>query len=279
MAAGLLVQANYTFGKALTNMHASNTNLFVNPPSFRDDRLGRVPSSFDIRHALKANWIYELPFGRGKKFAGDIGRAADWAVGGWEWQGTARLQSGTPFQFGNVQLVGMTKKDLQKAIEIRKSAHPLTGIDAVLFLPDDIITNSFRAFSTTGSSPTNNGYTQGTPTGRFIAPAGFGNCVQSFGGQCGFANLVLYGPRFFRFDTSVIKRIRFTENTNIELRAEFLNAINNQNFSVGASGNEVTSVTNFNSTAFGQTTNAYRDISTTNDPGGRVIQFVFRFNF
>lgn len=279
MSKGLLVQANYTWSKSLTNMHASNTDLFVNPPTFRNDRLGRVASSFDITHALKANWIYELPFGRGKKWGSDFSKAGDWAAGGWEWQGTARLQSGTPFQLGNVQLVGMTKEELQNAIEIRKSVHPLTGIDAVLFLPDDIITNTFRAFSTTGSSTTNNGYTQGAPTGRYIAPAGFGNCVQTFGGQCGFANLVLYGPRFFRFDTSIIKRIRFTENTNIEMRAEFLNAINNQNFSIGASGNEVTSVTNFNSTAFGQTTNAYRDISTTNDPGGRVIQFVLRFNF
>ena len=176
----------------------------------------------------------------------------------------------------------MTLEELQKAIEIRKSVHPISGADAVLFLPDDIIVNTFRAFNTTGTnnnSATFTGYTQGTPEGRFIAPAGFGNCVQTFGGQCGFANVVLHGPRFFRFDTSVIKRIRFTENTNIEMRAEFLNAINNQNFSVGASGNEVTSVTNFSAQAFGQTTNAYRDISTTNDPGGRVIQFVLRINF
>jgi hypothetical protein len=277
MSQGLLVQASYTLSKALTNAHASNTDLFVNPPTFRNDRLGRVASPFDIRHGFKADWIYELPFGRGKRWGGDVGKLANWAIGGWEWQGTARLQSGTPFQFGNVQLVGMTKEELQKAIEIRKSVSPLTGTDQVLFLPDDIIQNTFRAFNTSGT--TASGFTQGTPTGRFIAPPGFGNCVQAFTGQCGFANLVVYGPRFFRFDTSVIKRFRFTEKTNIELRAEFLNAINNQNFRVGSAGNEVTTVTNFSNAAFGITNEAYRDLSTTNDPGGRIIQFVFRFNF
>jgi hypothetical protein len=279
MAQGLLVQGSYTFGKSLTNEYASNLDLFINPPTFRNDRLGRVESPFDIRHGFKTDWIYELPFGRGRRFGEGIGKFANWLVGGWDWQGTARLQSGTPFSFGNVQLVGMTKKDLQHAIEIRKSISPIPTAsgDQVLYLPDDIILNTWRAFNTSGT--TANGFTQGAPSGRYIAPAGSGGCVPSFGGQCGFANLILHGPRFFRFDTSVIKRIRFTENTNIEMRAEFLNAINNQNFRIGAAGNEVTSVTNFAAATFGTTLEAYRDISTTNDPGGRIIQLVLRINF
>ncbi len=271
-AQGLLVQSSYTWSKSLTNIFASNNDLFVNPPSFRNDRLGRVDSPFDLRHGFKADWIYELPFGRGKQFAGDVGKLTNWAVGGWEWQGTARLQSGSAFNFGNVQLVGLTRNDLQHAIEVRK------GTSAVFFLPQDVIDNTIKAFNTSGT--TANGYSSaGAPTGRFIAPAGFGNCVQASGGQCGFAQLIIHGPRFFRFDTSVIKRFHFTEKTNIELRAEFLNAINNQNFRVGSAGSEVVAVTNFSSSAFGQTAEAYRDISTTNDPGGRIIQFVFRFNF
>ena len=79
-------------------------------------------------------------------------------------------------------------------------------------------------------------YTQGTPTGRFIAPAGFGNCAQAWTGQCGYANMTLHGPSFFRFDLSVAKKIRFSENINIEMRAEFLNAFNNINFQPGAAG-------------------------------------------
>ncbi|HEX8071187.1 MAG TPA: TonB-dependent receptor [Pyrinomonadaceae bacterium] len=274
LSQGLLLQGSYTLSKAQTNMYASNDDLFDQPPTLRNDRLGRTVSPFDIRHGFKMNWIYELPFGRGKMWGGDVGKLANWAIGGWEWHGTARLQSGTPFNFGNVQLVGMTKKDLQKAIEVRKNP------SRVDFLPQDIIDNTIRAFNVDVTSST--GYsTLGVPTGRYIAPASSGGCVQAFSGQCGFSRLVLYGPRFFRFDTSVVKKIRFTENTNIELRAEFLNAINNQNFKIGAPGSEVVNFayTDLQSTDFGQTTNAYRDISTTNDPGGRIIQFVLRFNF
>ena len=277
LSAGLLVQGSYTWSKSLTNMFASNLDLFVNPPTFRSggDRLGRTESPFDIRHGLKLNWIYEMPFGRGKQFGSGVSKLADLAIGGWEWHGTTRLQSGTPFQFGNVQLVGMTKEELQKSIEIRKNP---TNPPGVTFLPDDIILNTRRAFNTDPTSST--GYsTLGVPTGRYIAPASSNGCLQAVTGDCGFSNLIMYGPRFLRLDMSVIKRFKFSENTNIELRAEFLNAINNQNFKVGSAGNEVTSVTNFAAAAFGQTTEAYRDISTTNDPGGRIIQFVFRFNF
>jgi hypothetical protein len=172
----------------------------------------------------------------------------------------------------------MSVKDLQHAIEIRKDPRGL-----VFFLPADIIQNTQRAFTFSSASNAttiaNGGYAT-PPTGRFIAPPGFGGCVQRFVGQCGFSDLVLHGPRFVRVDMSVLKRIRFTETTNLELRGEFLNAINNQNFFVGGAASvDAAAVTNFGAGAFGQTTSAYQDISTTNDPGGRQVQFVIRFNF
>ncbi len=40
-----------------------------------------------------------------------------------------------------------------------------------------------------------------------------------------------------------------------------------------------TGLTSFNSLTFGEVTSAYRDVNNTQDPGGRLIQFVFRFNF
>jgi hypothetical protein len=75
----------------------------------------------------------------------------------------------------------------------------------------------------------------GAPTGRYIAPANSNGCIQAFPGQCGFANLILEGPRFVRFDMSLVKKIRFSERTNIEFRVELLNAFNNINFLVGGS--------------------------------------------
>jgi hypothetical protein len=201
-------------------------------------------------------------------------------LGNWEVHGAMRVQSGAPFNFGNVQLVGMTRKDLQHAIEVRK------GTSVVTYLPDDIINNTIAAFNPDPTSAT--GFSQfGVPTGRFIAPPGYNGCVQQFTGQCGFSNLVLYGPKFVKLDMNVVKRFRFSERTNFELRGEFLNALNNTQFRVGgwaADSVAFTSTTNpggFGRTDFGQLGNgtAYQDTSTTNDPGGRLIQIVLRLNF
>jgi len=58
-----------------------------------------------------------------------------------------------------------------------------------------------------------------------------------------------------------------------------LNAFNAINFKVGSQTAADTSITNFGGATFGQTANAYQDLSTTNDVGGRMIQMVLRINF
>lgn len=282
MAQGLLLNANYTFSKATSNMFASSLGVFYQPATLRSSgRLDKNFSPFDITHGFKASWIYELPFGRGKTWLENAGGLVDRLAGGWAVHGTTRWQSGTPFSLGNVQLVGMTRSQLEKAVQIRQAP---TG--EVFYLPDDIILNTRRAFSAVApvASSTNpfavSGYSSlGIPEGRYIAPANSNGCIAAFVGQCGFRNLVIHGPHFFRTDLSVVKTTKLTEKTNVEFRAEFLNAFNNINFRIGGAGTEVNTVTNFTSAAFGQTTQAYRDISTTNDPGGRIIQFVLRVNF
>jgi hypothetical protein len=76
-----------------------------------------------------------------------------------------------------------------------------------------------------------------------------------------------------------VKKIRFTENTNLELRVVMLNAFNNINFLIGSASNDINTLGGFGTATFGRYTNAYQDISTTNDPGGRLVQLVVRFNF
>lgn len=267
LSRGLLVQANYVLAKAQTNAFASSAVVFSQPPTLRDTYRGKSLSPFDISHAFKVNFIYELPVGKGQTFFGGANGILDKVLGGWGMNGTVRWQSGAPISFGNVQLVGMTAKELQDSIKVRKEPN------GVFFLPDDIITNSAKAAAVNinASGPF---YTNGAPTGRYIAPAGANNCIQRTTGECGFNNLVLKGPQFFRADLSLVKKIRFTERWNLELRGEFLNAFNNANFLVGSAANDV----NTGGIA-GTITNAYQDLSTTNDPGGRLVQIVVRINF
>jgi Carboxypeptidase regulatory-like domain len=282
---GLLLQMSYTWSKSLTNFYASSQSSLAQPLTLRNDAnepLERYRAPQDLEHSFKANWIYELPFGRGKWLMEGANGLTNHLVGGWEWHGTARIQSGRPFALGNVQLVGMDAKELQEAIDARRQPNR-----TVTYLPDDIILNTRRAFSVAANG---SGFgALGAPTGRYIAPANSNGCLQAFPGQCGFANLILEGPRFVRFDMSVVKKIRFSERTNIEFRVELLNAFNNINFLIGGTSavddprltgtNLGLQTPNYGAANFGLITAAYQDISTTNDPGGRPVQFVFRFNF
>jgi hypothetical protein len=237
----------------------------------------KTPNSFVITHAFKTDWIWDLPVGHGHRFL-NAGGVANAFLGGWSFQGTARLQSGSPFNLnisntGGIKLVGITRRELQQAVKMRFDAPG--GI--AYYLPQDIVDNTILAFNTSPTSST--GYsTRGVPQGRYLAPAGTAGCIEVYAGQCGYPSLVLYGAGFTRFVLSLIKKIKFNERAGFEFRAEFLNAFNNINFMVGSPNNASTSI-GVGSDTFGRVTNAYRDISTTNDPGGRLIQFVARINF
>jgi hypothetical protein len=278
MSAGLLIQASYTFSKSISDANASSSIAQSNYISFRNLRLNRTTSPFDLRHSFKADFIYEMPFGKGQRWGNGWGGFTNALLGGWGTNGTVRVQSGSPFSLGNVTLVNMTRNDLQHMVEIHKNPSTVT------WLSQDVIDNTIRAFNFNPSLATtlNNGYS-GTPpdmTKPFIAPAGFGNCQAAYNGQCGNSQIILTGPRFTRIDMSLVKKVVFTEQKNLEFRVEALNVINNQNFKIGSFANDVTSLAGtLGQATFGQTTVAYQDTSTTTDPGGRLLQFVLRFNF
>ncbi|MDQ4123313.1 MAG: Plug and carboxypeptidase regulatory-like domain-containing protein [Acidobacteriota bacterium] len=276
LSEGLRVQASYVFSKAQSNAFASSENQ-RSDYTLREGglQLAKNAQVFDIRHAFKFDATYELPFGKGRTFFSDAGTVSNAFIGGWSITPVVRWQSGSPFNLGNVQLVGMTKKELQDEIKVRK------GTNVVTYLPDNIILNTQRAFDISVISPTGYGTTfGGAPQGRFIAPAGYGNCIQRFAGECGFTNLILYGPDFFKFDVAVSKKIFIDEKRNIEFRAAFLDAFNQPSFRIGGWISDVTGV-GVGGATFGQLGpgSAYQDLSGTNNPGGRIIDFILRINF
>ena len=281
---GLRVQASYVFSKAQSDYAATagggQSNYTLRPGGLQ---LAKNVQPFDIRHQFKLDATYDLPFGTGRAFFGNVGRLANAFLGGWTILPTVKIQSGTPIQLGNVTLVGMTRKELQSAIGVYK------GANVVTYLPDDIILNTQRAFDINitgaGGYGTNFG---GAPTGRFIAPAGFGNCQSRFSGDCGFQNLVIYGPYFRQLDVAVAKKFIIDEKRNVEFRATFLDAFNSPNWRVGGWAADVVTLNGTTSTngapntaVFGQlgAGTAYQDLSTTNNPGGRLIDLMLRINF
>src|SRR6185295_18595252 len=146
LSKGLLFQGSYVFSKSITNFYTGNQANFLNFVSLHNRNLDRNISPFDINHALKANFIYELPVGKGQRFLDSTNGVVDHLVSGWSVNGTARIQSGTPFTLGNVQLVGMTRQELQDSIAITHGVNA-SGAPVVFYLPPDIISGTFNAFN------------------------------------------------------------------------------------------------------------------------------------
>jgi hypothetical protein len=288
MSNGLRVGASYVFSKAQGNAYASSSVLYADFTQREGGlELAKNVQPFDIRHQFKFDATWDIPFGHGQRFLSDTNWFVNGLVGGWTVLPTIRWQSGSPFSLGNVQLVGMTKKELQNAIGVYKNT-VINGVQVVTYLPEDIIVNTQKAWDiSVANTNTNGGYgtTFGTggPSGRFIAPPGYGNCIQEYAGSCGFNNLIMYGPSFFKLDATVVKRFKLGERRSVEFRVTALDALNAPNFRVGGFGADTVGVS-FAATSlptFGQMGNgsAYQDVSTTNDLGGRQIDLMFRINF
>jgi hypothetical protein len=257
---GLQFQTSYVYGK-----QDGTARYSLRYPRQRVQDTGTVGG---VAHAFRANWVYELPFGQGRRFGSSAGPWLNQLIVGWSLDGIARIQSGTTLDFGNVRVIGMSTEELQGNFKLRfDDAGKL-----VYMLPQDIIDNTVRAFSVSATSAT--GYSdQGVPTGRYLAPANGPDCIEIAGtsavngsGQCGVRSLVVTGPTLVRFDLSTSKRIMVRGNTNVVFRAEFLNAFNTPWFEAvtGVANNTFSNPNNFR---------------VTDADSGRTIQFVFRVNF
>ena len=90
---------NYTLSHSLDDASGLQTGggfgaLFIQNPIRQHDWYGN--SDFDIRHLINANSIWELPFGRGRKYFSGANSFTDAAIGGWRLSGIARWNSGEP---------------------------------------------------------------------------------------------------------------------------------------------------------------------------------------
>jgi hypothetical protein len=298
MSAGLRFQASHTYGKSFTNAYAAPTGLSsavgtndqsnVGAITLRRRNLDKTFSQIDIRHAFKFDATWDLPFGKGRQFLSSSNWLTDTVFGGWTLSPTVRWQSGAPILMSDIQVVGMTGKELQKAVGVYYNQVVNGSVVPVSYLPTDIIENTIRAFTlaspvaAVGTTPANTtGYPVGSaPTGRFIAPAGYGNCQQRAIGTCGYRKFVLYGPNFFKVDSSIGKRINIGEKRNVELRMTVFDVLNHTNWRLGGWTGNVNNITTFTGT-FGQMATgwSYQDPNGSNDPGGRILDFLLRINF
>ena len=100
---GLQGDFNYTLSKSfdwssVVERSGSYTGFLVN--SWNPGQLKAI-SDFDITHQINSNWVYELPFGKGRFFGKDVNKVGDAFIGGWQLGGIFRWTSGLPVSVGN----------------------------------------------------------------------------------------------------------------------------------------------------------------------------------
>jgi hypothetical protein len=242
-----------------------------NGSAFDGFSFGRTMEPADnVRHALKTQWDWTIPVGRGQRFGTNMNAFLDGVLGGWSFNGVGRIQARV-LDLGNVRLVGMSVGELTDMLKYDIRINPDTGLEDVFMLPAEVILNTRRAFSVSTTSAT--GYSDlGAPTGRYIAPDDSADCLEVRNGDCAPRNLMVRAPWFTRFDIGLTKRFPIKGSVNFEVRFDMLNVFDNVNF------DPFEDTIDDDEDIFRVTT-AYRDPSNTYDPGGRLGQLMFRINW
>ena len=226
-----MLQLNYTYGKGWMDQFYSFHKPYVTTEQNYTNVYSNSPSgngSGNVRHTFAGNWVYELPFGRGKKWGGNSNRAVDALVGNWSIHGVVRLQSGRMLDFGNVRMVGFNADDLRKSFKTRKVTDPANQYRTLVYiLPQDIIDNTILAYNVTAT-----GYSGAAPTGRYFAPANSPTCIETTTGygECGVRSLIVTGPKVFRVDMNIVKQLKVVKTVALEYQLQIFNLFNTVNF-------------------------------------------------
>jgi hypothetical protein len=200
-------EGSYSYTRDLTNVngayggapgYVNENGAFLSNPYNPSLDYGNTP--YDRRHRVLATFLYELPFGRGKRFANNTNPVVDRIVGGWVLSGIALFQSG-PF------MSVVTLNDPSG-----------TGYN---------IQNGFggRADTVAGVNPY-----QGQSIGQWINPNAFvdpDNNIGRFGDETAGS---IVGPGTKVVSLSLLKRFQLTEGSRMEIGAQIANVANHPNY-------------------------------------------------
>jgi len=241
---GLFIQAAYTYSRAMgyVNDNTWENGLEFNcPPSAAMPKgclpLNYGPLSFDHTHNFKLAYVYDLPFGTGKKWASS-NSVVNNIVGGWKFNGVFTAFTGSPLQLSQDSNTLATFDTAQVPNHVGP-VHYLGGANNTGGFPqwfnaDAFVPNTVDCTKVTCSA----------------ASIGNINRTQSW----------LRGPGLWQLDTSLARIFKLTERFSFEIRGEAENLFNKPHFN-----NPNTDCTNVNGTCgtLGELTSSY---------GERVVQ-------
>jgi hypothetical protein len=188
MSRGFSFNASYTLSKDRERTRR------LNP---QDEELTNMISLFDRPHRFTFSGVFELPFGRNRRFFSDVPRIVDIIFGGWQFNAVYEWQSGEPLVLQNAVYTG----DINQ-LESRLGQYNEQGLRYGVDIP---------AFDTSGFISLGNNYTVSSQNSLRVIPYTLDN----------FRN-----QPFQKFDVGLTKNFRFTEKMNLQLRVEAINAFN-----------------------------------------------------
>ena len=178
----------YTFQLAYTWSKAMEAVEFINDA---DPRPYESLASLDRPHRIAISGIYEFPFGKGRRLASSLPKAADLFVGGWQMNAVIIFQSGAPLGFGNAIFMGDIKNISLSSGE--RSVDRWFNTDAGFNrVSNQQLASNYRLF-----------------------PLRFSG---------------IRGDAQHRWDISVLKNFPIYESVNMQFRAEAFNALNRSIF-------------------------------------------------
>ena len=278
---GVSFQANYTFQKILTDIPTAESDQ-TRVSAYLDNNnrgLDYSRPQYDRTHTFNFNAVYELPFGKGKKFL-NTGGAANLLVGGWQLSSIVTLSSGIPVSIiDNSGTLNRGARSTYQSATSSLSANEIKKITGIYKTPNGIFFIDPKVLFATGSNGQRIDLTQPLPSGVTITGIRGTNTndVAPFSGQIFSYNKAgsngnlprnfINGPVYINWDAGLSKNIRFSERNRLQLRMEAFNVLNNANFFPS----DITQLFNLNNTTnFGRLTTGYAP---------RVIQFGIRYDF
>lgn len=264
---GLYFQANYVYSKALTD-YSGDTNgdqsRFLPLLDNAHPEFERSRANFDITHAFKANFTYDLPIGEGHRLS-PSNKLAGRLLGGWNVGSVFTWQSGSPYSiFSDLGLINRSARSSRETAITTLTLAQLKSDTGIFVQPGGTV------FSINPKlvNPDGTGNGPDALTCTPSVPGGF--CNPQPGQQGNIPINFFSGPTFFDMDMAASKSFKITESKRFEFRTEAFNVLNHPVFFVG--DQYINGFTNGGvGVTFGQST------STASTP--RILQMALKFIF
>ncbi len=225
-SSSLALLAVYTWSKSLDDKSAAagvgSTNSFAGHMNELNPRQDYGRSDFDVDHRFVTSLVYQLPFGRGKRYGGGMNKGLDLALGGWQVTTITTFQRGFPFSIhcNNDLLVLTTFTGINRCNEIGNPYPSGFHKDINHWFNNTI---SFNTSPTDATDPF-----RASCVAANISAVAF---CQPLNGQFGNSGRdILRGPGINNWDMGIGKDFRFTERVSFQFRAEAFNVFNHAQY-------------------------------------------------